>query len=98
MLEPYGNNVPTPGASSLPQTLTRRTQRDIVRSMEAAVRGATDAEAAAMVALVGLQGADLLTHRLVEMHDRHGDIALAVAAPIVQGYGNRVRSIFEGLG
>lgn len=89
---------PSPASSSLvPTSLSRGSQRLATRSAEQAAIGAIQTQAAAVVTSVGLQGVDMLASQLSGMYERHGDVVLPMAKPIIEGYGKRVRSILDGL-
>ncbi len=70
----------------------------MVHSAERGIVGVTKTESATMVAWAGLRGAGYLAGQVVDMYERHGDVALFVSRPILEGYGNRVRSILGEMG
>lgn len=94
----HGDRLQPAPLVSLPDSLSKSAQRDVNRSAETAVVAASMTDAATMVTWHGLRGAETLAGQLVSMHERHGDVALYVAKPIIEGYGARVRSIIEGMG
>ena len=94
---PNRTSPPTGPTVRLPTTLSRGPQKLAVTSAEDAIVGVLRTEAACAVARTGLQGVDGLAEQLVAMHERHGDAVLVLAKPIIEGYGNRVRSILDGL-
>lgn len=90
-------NLETRNPNSLPG-LDRRTGRLAGQAQQNALVAVARTEAAALVTHVGLQGTGMIAAQLIEMHERHGDVILPMAEPIVRGYSSYVSGLIQGLG